>query len=456
MVSLNIKPASGYTVKSVTAVTASGKKSTLNSVNGKYMMKMADEDVTITVEYAQEGSSEQTETSAHAINVVSANGGVFVSNAKTSEAIKSAAKGDIVNLMVKPAANYTVESVTATGKNGQSVLVRKSSDNKFVFIMPDDEITVNVDYAQGGSSEQVADGHAINVVSEHGGVFVTKASTSESIKSAAKNEAINFIIKPSTGYTVKNVTAVAKNGQNTMLRNSNGKYVFMMPDSDVTINVEYEQAGSSEQTSNEFKLTEIDFNGKQTVKKVTLDKYTVPTDTVDGYKLVGWKIGNYEMADSPAEALNMIRLAFSLDPHANVTVKPVYEKINSGSQQTVAGYSVTYSEVRDQHYTDYKSGNNVFLFDFDFNNTNCAAFKGAVIEFEFDAPIDSVSYGAYIGNRTITVDPSNPRKVRVEFTTYNPYGDTRAVLSSNMALTPSGSNVSSLHLVGARVLSVIE
>ena len=109
---LQIKANDGYAVESVKVVTAQGENE-LTSANGSYLFKMPDSDVTINVNYKNVGgATEQDETSAHAINVVSANGGVFVSNAKTSEAIKSAAKGDIVNLMVKPAANYTVESVT--------------------------------------------------------------------------------------------------------------------------------------------------------------------------------------------------------------------------------------------------------------------------------------------------------------------------------------------------------
>ena len=82
------------------------------------------------------------------------------------------------------------------------------------------------------------------------------------------------------------------------------------------------------------------------------------------------------------------------------------------------------------------------------NNTNNIAITAGKIELEFDAPIASYMYGADIGNKTVTIDPSNPNKVIIEFTTYDPNGVNYS-LSSGLAI--AADTTGELHCVSAKV-----
>ena len=165
---------------------------------------------------------------------------------------------------------------------------------------------------------------------------------------------------------------------------------------------------------------------------------------------------------------SLIRSHYEKNTNAGFIVKPVYEK---NAEETVieepvveepvidvpsaedTDYAVTFTAAKDQGYSDYVTGNNVFTMDFSLENPDKKLIKGGVIEFEFNAPIGRFLYGADIGSRNVTVDPTDPRKLRVEFSTYDPNGVNTAALRSYLAIS-TGEKVSDLKCVSAKVISV--
>lgn len=234
-----------------------------------------------------------------------------------------------------------------------------------------------------------------------------------------------------------------------------------------TIETVYEKLPEEEAKQQTVRLIEVDFYGKKTVKNVNLNDYTLPEvpeliEAGDEYKFFGWKIGDNMMVTSQEDALAQLRLAYASDPKAAVTVQPVYDTyatpdpdVEETPVQENADFTVTYGEAKDQHYSDYSTGGNIFVMDFSFNNLNSSKIKGGVIEFEFDAPVGKFKYGADIGQRNVTVDPTDPRKVTVEFSTYDPNGSSANALNSYLAISAANKG-QSLNCIGARVVSVAQ
>lgn len=118
-------------------------------------------------------------------------------------------------------------------------------------------------------------------------------------------------------------------------------------------------------------------------------------------------------------------------------------------------YCVTYSEVSDMGYSNYVTGNNVFKLDFRFVNLKNARYRGALLQFEFDAPIGKFMYGADLGNSIVIISTDDPKKVIVNFSTYDNEGEDAPERSSYLVLSPA-EDVMDLRCVNARVISVTE
>lgn len=118
-------------------------------------------------------------------------------------------------------------------------------------------------------------------------------------------------------------------------------------------------------------------------------------------------------------------------------------------------YSVTCGKTVDMGYKNYITGNDVFKLDFEFNNLKKARYRGALLEFVFDAPIGKFLYGADIGNSIVIIAPDDPKKLIVNFSTYENDGEDAEVKSSYLVISPSQS-VSGLNCTAAKVISVTE
>ncbi len=229
----------------------------------------------------------------------------------------------------------------------------------------------------------------------------------------------------------------------------------------------YEKKQSPSDTD-KIKIVSYDHNGNFKTKAVYLNEYKAPNEAVEGYTLVGWTLNDGDLITNEDDLRSLIRSHYEKNTNAGFIVKPVYEKnaeepvieepvveepvIDVPSAEDT-DYAVTFTAAKDQGYSDYVTGNNVFTMDFSLENPDKKLIKGGVIEFEFNAPIGRFLYGADIGSRNVTVDPTDPRKVRLEFSTYDPNGVNTAALRSYLAIS-TGEKVSDLKCVSAKVISI--
>ena len=65
---------------------------------------------------------------------------------------KSAAKGDVVTITVKPEPGFEVEEVIVTDAKGNQIKVTANADGTFSFIQPDSQVEVQTVYAEAGGS----------------------------------------------------------------------------------------------------------------------------------------------------------------------------------------------------------------------------------------------------------------------------------------------------------------
>ena len=63
---------------------------------------------------------------------------------------KSAAKGDVVTITVKPEPGFEVEEVIVTDAKGNQIKVTANADGTFSFIQPDSQVEVQTVYAEAG------------------------------------------------------------------------------------------------------------------------------------------------------------------------------------------------------------------------------------------------------------------------------------------------------------------
>lgn len=135
------------------------------------------------------------------------------------------------------------------------------------------------------------------------------------------------------------------------------------------------------------------------------------------------------------------------------TVTPAPTVTTAPATKPVAGddLTVTTGTAKSQGYTDYATGKNVYCIDFTLNNAGGVKIKGGKLELEFDAPIASFMYGADIGNKMVTIDPSNPNKLIIEFTTYDSNGVTTG-LSSTISFSADAKG--DINCTSAKVVSV--
>lgn len=121
------------------------------------------------------------------------------------------------------------------------------------------------------------------------------------------------------------------------------------------------------------------------------------------------------------------------------TVAPKSTSVNEA-------FTVTAGSVQSEGYKDHTTSENVYTLYFTLNNVNGAQITGGKIELEFDAPIARYMYGADVGNKTVTIDPSNPNKLIIEFTTYDSNG-VNGDLSSPLAIAADASG--DIHCISA-------
>lgn len=185
--------------------------------------------------------SKITVTYAKQIEIASniTNGSVSVAaNGKTS-----AIPGDTVKLSdvatAEPGEGYAFSSWKVTDADGTDVLVTGSSTDDYSFVMPEKDVTISAEFIALGSEHNINIAEASSV--QNG--TVTAATGDNSITTAAANASVDLdlvaTVEPAANYvlSVWEITYQDADGEQkiTVSKNAEGKYIFTMPDSDITV-----------------------------------------------------------------------------------------------------------------------------------------------------------------------------------------------------------------------------
>ncbi|MGO5096254.1 BspA family leucine-rich repeat surface protein [Agathobaculum sp. LCP25S3_E8] len=207
-----------------TAYNASTGEVSINNVSGNIIIKA--EAIT------NSGSGE--DTGKHPVNVDSTGKGTATSD-KTE-----AAAAETVTITT----NGTVDKITVTDKNGNDITITDKGNGNYTFEMPDSEVTVKVEFDKGtgggsggsgggggGGGSSVTDKYPVHVEDTGNGT-----ATSDK-QEAAPGE----VVTVDTNGTVTDITIVDKDGNEVPITdNGDGSFTFEMPNSEVTVKVEFE------------------------------------------------------------------------------------------------------------------------------------------------------------------------------------------------------------------------
>ena len=145
------------------------------------------------------------------------NGSISIKDNKTS----GLKVNDQVTVIVSPASNYELDTLTYTDSQNNAVNIDKSSKT---FTMPASDVTVNATFKQKTTNK-----YKVDVQGTTNGTFtVDKAE-------AAAGEEVTITPSPAQGYKVKEIYVGSTAGQVPVTNNK-----FTMPSADVLVRVEFE------------------------------------------------------------------------------------------------------------------------------------------------------------------------------------------------------------------------
>ena len=153
-VDLQIGMREGYTLESLTLEGLTEDKLSWQAKDHEVVTRgisftMPTNDVTITVNWAKNGSSSSGGSSSSPTYSITApdkteNGSVTVD-------AKSAKRGSSVTITVTPDKGYTLETLTVLDKDGKEISVTKKSDTQYTFTMPSGKVEVKASFMEDNS-----------------------------------------------------------------------------------------------------------------------------------------------------------------------------------------------------------------------------------------------------------------------------------------------------------------
>ena len=231
-VNMTVNALSGYKIKSVTQNGSLG-----NITNGYYSY----DSTQFTYQFTMPGSDTyftiNTEAAgAYSISVSSANS--FYGSVSIKNGIEKANYGDTVTFTVKPGYQYILKSVSVYTNDSYKSTVQVTRDkydwNTFSFTMPNASVVIAPTYTSDYYTISVDGG-------SHGSVSIEAEPAGTNSYYGIRNEYVYIDATPNTGYKVKSVTVVDKYNDSIKVYESStaNRYYFTMPDSNVTVNVEF-------------------------------------------------------------------------------------------------------------------------------------------------------------------------------------------------------------------------
>lgn len=231
-VTMTVNTVSGYKIKSVAYSNSLGY-----ITGGYYSYDSTQFSYTFTMEARDTYFTINTEaTGAYSISVSSANS--YYGSVSIKNGIEKANYGDTVTFTVKPAYQYLLKSVSVYTNDSYRQSIQVTRDkydwNTFSFTMPNASVVIAPTYTSDYYTISVDGG-------SHGSVSIEAEPAGTNSYYGIRNEYVYIDATPNTGYKVKSVTVVDKYNDSIKVYESStaNRYYFTMPDSNVTVNVEF-------------------------------------------------------------------------------------------------------------------------------------------------------------------------------------------------------------------------
>ena len=231
-VTMTVNTVSGYKIKSVAYSNSLGY-----ITGGYYSYDSTQFSYTFTMEARDTYFTINTEaTGAYSISVSSANS--YYGSVSIKNGIEKANYGDTVTFTVRPAYQYLLKSVSVYTNDSYRQSIQVTRDkydwNTFSFTMPAAGVVIAPTYTSDYYTISVDGG-------SHGSVSIEAEPAGTNSYYGIRNEYVYIDATPNTGYKVKSVTVVDKYNDSIRVYESStaNRYYFTMPDSNVTVNVEF-------------------------------------------------------------------------------------------------------------------------------------------------------------------------------------------------------------------------
>ncbi len=231
-VTMTVNTVSGYKIKSVAYSNSlgyiTGGYYSYDSTQFSYTFTMEDRDTYFTINTEATGN--------YTISVSNANS--YYGSVSIKNGIEKANYGDTVTFTVRPAYQYLLKSVSVYTNDSYRQSIQVTRDkydwNTFSFTMPNASVVIAPTYTSDYYTISVDGG-------SHGSVSIEAEPAGTNSYYGIRNEYVYIDATPNTGYKVKSVTVVDKYNDSIKVYESStaNRYYFTMPDSNVTVNVEF-------------------------------------------------------------------------------------------------------------------------------------------------------------------------------------------------------------------------
>lgn len=232
IVNMTVNTVSGYKIKSVAYNNSlgyiTGGYYSYDSTQFSYTFTMEDRDTYFTINTEATGN--------YTISVSNANS--YYGSVSIKNGIEKANYGDTVTFTVRPAYQYILKSVSVYTNDSYRQSIQVTRDkydwNTFSFTMPNASVVIAPTYTSDYYTISVDGG-------SHGSVSIEAEPAGTNSYYGIRNEYVYIDATPNTGYKVKSVTVVDKYNDSIRVYESStaNRYYFTMPDSNVTVNVEF-------------------------------------------------------------------------------------------------------------------------------------------------------------------------------------------------------------------------
>lgn len=232
IVTMTVNTVSGYKIKSVAYNNSlgyiTGGYYSYDSTQFSYTFTMEDRDTYFTINTEATGN--------YTISVSNANS--YYGSVSIKNGIEKANYGDTVTFTVRPAYQYILKSVSVYTNDSYRQSIQVTRDkydwNTFSFTMPNAGVVIAPTYTSDYYTISVDGG-------SHGSVSIEAEPAGTNSYYGIRNEYVYIDATPNTGYKVKSVTVVDKYNDSIKVYESStaNRYYFTMPDSNVTVNVEF-------------------------------------------------------------------------------------------------------------------------------------------------------------------------------------------------------------------------